>query len=163
MVMKRNVNFGLLALLVAVLVCFSIAAIYYQQTFGSLSKESKSKLSELQKVTTTLLQKKEELATTSEQKKTLETKYTDVKEQKETIEEERDRLEDELDEAKSELLETKDSLKKEQELSSLYLNQRDEFKAQRDSFKSDLAGVCDYISDNLDKGISKPSECDYES
>jgi uncharacterized protein (DUF3084 family) len=154
-IMKRNINFGLLALLLAVLICFSAVAVYYSTTYGKLSKDSKSKLSELQKVTSTLLQKKEELATTSAQKETLESKYTDVKEAKETAEDELADTKSELDSTKNELLQAKEDLRKEKDLTTLYISQRDEYKSQRDAYLSDLNSVCD----DWPQGTALPSDC----
>lgn len=158
--MKKNVNFGLLILITATLLCFCAAAIYYQTTFKSLSNEYKTKMSELQKVTSTLVEKKAELAETSAKQETLESKYTDVKEQKESLEDQRNRLQSELDTKKSELLQSQEDLRKEKIVSATYLSQRDEYKAARDAFKNDLDDVCDYINDNLAKGLSMPGECD---
>jgi septal ring factor EnvC (AmiA/AmiB activator) len=153
--LKRNINIGLLILIVALVFCFVAATVYYQMTFVQVSKNAKTKLSELQKVTSTLLQKKEELATTSAQKETLESKYTDIREAKESVEDELSDTQSELDSTKNELLQTKEDLRKEKDLSALYISQRDEYKAQRDAYLSDLNGVCD----SWPEGTAKPSDC----
>jgi len=160
--MKRNMNLGLLILIIALLLCFSAASIYYQSTYKVLVKESKTKLSELQKVTSILLEKKEELAETSAKKETLETKYTDIKEEKETIEDELDTTKTNLESARNELLVTKDSLRKEQALSATYMEQRDEYKSERDALQSDLNSVCSDFQDAIDGGavLDLPNECD---
>jgi len=159
--MKRNMNLGLLILIIALLVCFSAASIYYQSTYKVLVKESKTKLSELQKVTSVLFEKKEELAETSAKKETLETKYTDIKTEKETIEDELDTTKTNLESARNELLQTKDELRREKDLSLTYLSQRDEYKSQSESFQSDLNSVCSDVQDAIDGGalIDLPNDC----
>ncbi|MCK5024968.1 MAG: hypothetical protein KAS15_00140, partial [Nanoarchaeota archaeon] len=48
---KRNVNFGLLALLLGMIMVFIGFTLYYQQTFNTLAVNYTTKLSQLEKVT----------------------------------------------------------------------------------------------------------------
>lgn len=155
--MKKNLNFGLLILIIAALICFSAAAVYYQNTFKVLNKETTVKLSELQRVTSTLLEKKQELAETTANKQSLESKYTDVKQEKESVEQQLDDTKNDLESTRTELLQTKDDLRKEKDLSALYMSQRDEYKAEADAYKSDVNSLCDIISGT---NITIPDECD---
>ena len=64
-VMKRDVNLGLLLLIVAALLMFSGFTVYYQTTFKKVSENYDAKLNELQKVSNELESKRSQLNETS--------------------------------------------------------------------------------------------------
>ena len=62
--MKRNINFGLLALLLGMIMVFIGFTLYYQQTFNTLASNYTTKLSQLEKVTQELSKHKSILTVT---------------------------------------------------------------------------------------------------
>jgi chromosome segregation ATPase len=141
--MKNNLNFGLLILILAIVLSFVAATVYYQTTFRTLNIDSKTKLSELQKVTSTLLEKKAELAETAAKEQSLTEKYTGIKSEKDELEDERDSLEDQLAAKSNELVQTKEDLRDAQALA--------------DSYKSDYENAIDDIKE---LGSDKDDVCD---
>ena len=154
--MKKNVNFGLLILIIAILFCFSAAAIYYQVTFKNLSKEYNTKISELQKVTSTLLQKKAELAETAAKEQDLKGRYTGIREENEELEEQRDNLENQLEDKKDELLETKEQLRVSQNQASILQDDIEDYKDDIADYIDDIDDLCDYLDS---EGLSH-ADCD---
>ena len=63
--MKRDVNLGLLLLIVAALIMFSGFTVYYQTTFKNVSKSFEIKLKELDQLNTELESKRGQLNETS--------------------------------------------------------------------------------------------------
>ena len=143
--MKRNINFGLLVLIIAILFCFCIAAVYYQITFRNLNQKSKTKLSELQKVTSTLVEKKAELAETSAKEETLKDKYIGVKSEKEKLADEVSSLKTQLKNKIDELLDAKTKLKNAEAVAATYLEQKEEYQRKYSSCNNDLDNVCDEL------------------
>ena len=66
-VMKKDVNLGLLLLIVAALIMFSGFTVYYQTTFKNVSESFEIKLKELEKVEKDLESKRGQLNETSTQ------------------------------------------------------------------------------------------------
>ena len=62
--MKKNINFGLLALLLGMIMVFIGFTLYYQQTFNTLASNYTTKLSQLEKVTQELSKHKSILTVT---------------------------------------------------------------------------------------------------
>ncbi|MCK4521102.1 MAG: hypothetical protein KAU20_00890 [Nanoarchaeota archaeon] len=154
--MKRNVNFGLLILIIATLVCFSGFAVYYQTTFKDLSQEYKVKMSELQKISSTLLLKKAELAETTQDIGKLSEKYMDVKEEKEGLKDDVSNLESQKSSLIDQLEEKRKALETAEALATTYLGQRDTYKSKMDRYKSDIDDICDVL---IAGGLSH-EECD---
>src|SRR3989338_7049902 len=77
-VMRRDVNLGLLFLIIATLIIFAGFTVYYQTTFKNISNEYSTKLSELEKVSTELTQKKQQLTETSQTLQLKETREQDL-------------------------------------------------------------------------------------
>lgn len=139
--MKKNVNMGLLFLLIATLVCFAAFAIYYQQTYLGLINEYENKTGEAKSLLDTLQYEKlrlnqtsYQLSVKSEREKGLSTEYETVRTAKEKLELEKATLQSNLEVTKSDLAQkeaeltlTKNSLEaekarvaeKETEISSL--------------------------------------------
>ena len=64
-IMKRDVNLGLLLLIVAALLMFSGFTVYYQTTFKNVSKSFETKIKELESVSKELESKRGQLNETS--------------------------------------------------------------------------------------------------
>jgi chromosome segregation ATPase len=108
--MKRNVNLILLFLLIIMISSLVGLTTYYQTTFKVLSSNYKTKLAELEEITTNLQLEKSKLNQTyyqlqikTERETDLSTKYSTLRKIKEQLETEKASLEDELATTKSEL------------------------------------------------------------
>jgi len=91
--MKKNINFGLMIIVLATLIGFTGFSIYYQNTYLKLSKNYNSKVTELDGLSNALKTEKAKLNQTSlqlqikeEREQDIGTKYTVLKEQKEKLE-----------------------------------------------------------------------------
>src|SRR3989338_10147873 len=108
--MKKDVNLGLLLLIVATLIMFSGFTVYYKTTFQNISKNYDTQLKELQKVTDELKSKRAQLNETSvqlklkqEREEDLNVKYTDVRSDRDTLQTAKTSLEGELAGTKADL------------------------------------------------------------
>jgi len=93
--MKKNVNMGLLLLLVAVIICFAAFTAYYQKTFTNLSISYVNKVERienlvgsLKKQSDILSQTSRTLNTTSAEREVLGERYTTLQSEKEVVEDE---------------------------------------------------------------------------
>lgn len=108
--MKRNVNLILLFLLIIIISSLVGLTTYYQTTFKVLSSSYKTKLAELEEITTNLQTEKSKLNQTSYQlqiktdrETDLSTKYSTLRKIKEQLETEKAQLEGELATTKTDL------------------------------------------------------------
>lgn len=108
--MKRDVNIGLLILIIASILVFSGFTVYYQTTFKDVSLEYQSKLEQLGKVTQELSSKRLELNETyslkkraEEDRKTLDVRYKDVSDENEKLNADNSNLRSEVSSTKSQL------------------------------------------------------------
>ena len=115
--MKRNVNLGLLFLIVATLIAFAGFTTYYQKTFFNLSESYEDKMSKIDYLVENLELEKTRLNETSyqlnikkEREKELSGKYETLRDVKEQLEKDKALLQDELTTAKSELSSTEAEL-----------------------------------------------------
>lgn len=141
--LKRNVNFGLLLLIIATLILFTGFSIYYQKTFTNLSVSYESKVGEIDKLADYLGQQKSKLNQTtyqlqvkSEREKDLSSKYTDLRSIKEQLEVDKATLEsqladtiNELNTKKSELKATEEAL----EAEKVNVAEKDEIISEKNS------------------------------
>ncbi|MEA3514099.1 MAG: hypothetical protein U9R34_01335 [Nanoarchaeota archaeon] len=107
---KRNVNFGLLALLLGMIMVFIGFTLYYQQTFNTLAVNYTTKLSQLEKVTqdlskhkTILTHTKSELTQTEIDVDAISKEYEDLEEAKRILQGELDTTTNNLNTKISEL------------------------------------------------------------
>jgi uncharacterized protein (DUF3084 family) len=150
--MKKNVNFGLILLLVAVLVAFAVFTTYYQQQYRALSIDYHTKLSELESLSSFLRVEKTRLNQTSyqlqikqEREKDLSEQYITLKDEKETLEVDKQQLTAELIKATNDLAKTKSDLKKtENELSEKDAEIR-QLEDDIDDLKDDKRDLCDKV------------------
>ena len=154
--MKRDVNIGLLILIIASIILFSGFSVYYQTTFKDVSLEYQNKLNQLSKVTNELSTQKQKLNETyslrikaEEDRKTLDVRYNDVRNENERLSGDNANLRSEVSSTKSQLKETQIELgiketqlfQKQAELSSAN-SEISSLKAKRDNLKNDLDEVC---------------------
>ena len=116
-VMKKDVNLGLLLLIVAALLMFSGFTVYYQTTFKNISKSYEIKLKELETVSRELGAKRGELNETSVQlqlrkqkEEDLSRKFVDTKSERDQFESDKNKLTADLTSTKSELAGTRTKL-----------------------------------------------------
>ncbi len=109
-VMKRDVNLGLLLLIVAALLMFSGFTVYYQTTFKNLSVTYQNELKALGTVTKELETKRGQLNESSiqlqlrkQKEEDLSKKFTDVRSERDQLETDKKKLEVELASTKSQL------------------------------------------------------------
>ncbi len=158
-IMKRDINFGLFLIIIAVLVSFASFTVYYQTTYKNLTTSYNYKLDELKKTSEELGLHKSKLNETSyeleikeEREQDLSTKYTGLKDEKDKLQSDKEKLQTDLSSTKSQLAEKSAQLvAKEAELTqktaeltaaktqiSDLRDDIDSCKAQRDSCNDDL-------------------------
>ena len=115
--MKKDVNLGLLLLIVATLLLFSGFTVYYQTNFRNVVDEYHTKLDELKTVTTELGAEKTKLNETYQLRvkaekdiKSLDTQYRLLSDERDDLENKRNSLQSELSSTKTSLAETKTKL-----------------------------------------------------
>jgi len=109
-VMKRDLNFMFLILIIVTLMMFVGFSTFYQMKFYNLTEDYRTKLAQLEKVSTELQLSRSILNETSvelevreERASDLQGKYDKLRDEKEKIEGERNRLESELNIARRDL------------------------------------------------------------
>lgn len=137
-VMRRDVNFGLLLIIIATLICFSSFAVYYQKSFKNLSTDYYGKLDELNKVADQLTSEKTRLNQTSYQLQVKEKReselsniYTDLRTEKEKLEADLKTTQDSLNAERDKVRQTQDELT--QKMAELTSTQNDLQKAEAES------------------------------
>ena len=154
--MKRDVNIGLLVLIIASIILFSGFSVYYQTTFKDVSLDYQSKLEQLSKVTKELGAKRQELNETyslrvkaEEDRKVLDSRYKDVSDERNRLETDKASLQTELSSTKSSLAEkkaelegTKNLLAQTQSSLSSAKGEVSSLKAKRDNLKNDIDRIC---------------------
>ena len=155
-IMKHDMNFIFFVLIVVTLASFAWLTVYYQGNFRNVSVNYDTKLLQLEKVTKELQQHKAVLNKTSYQlqvkEKSVEdfdSKYTQIRAQKEQLEADKKNLEAELTKTKSELVATKQSLLTTQtELSNT--------KTELDAKKTEISSLTSELHQcNVDKTYYK--------
>jgi len=160
--MKRDVNFGLLILIIASVLLFSGISVYYQTTFKDISLEYKEKLIQLNDVSNELEQQKTKLNETfslrlkaETDRKVLDSRYNDLSGDNEQLERDNSNLASEVSTVKNNLAEKKAMLSAtESKLTSTQsqLNAANQqvtsLKGKNARLASDLDDVCDFLTDN---------------
>src|SRR3990167_4743628 len=151
--MKRDVNIGLLILIIAAVVIFSSFSVYYQYTFKNVSLDYQNKLEQLGQVTTELSKQKQELNQTyslrvkaEEDRNTLDVKYTEVRDENQQLSSDNTNLRLEVASAKSELSEKAAELDATKNLLASTQSELSSVKSQRDRLENDLDDVCDALA-----------------
>ena len=147
--MKRDVNIGLLILIIAAVIVFSSFSVYYQSTFKNVSLDYQNKLEQLGQVTAELSKQKQELNQTyslrvkaEEDRKTLDVKYTEVRDENQQLSGDNTNLRSEVSSTKNQLAEAQIEL--ESKKVQLAQTQADLSAANSkiSSLNSDLDDVC---------------------
>jgi len=154
--MKRDVNLGLLILIVVSIVLFSGFSVYYQTTFKDVSLEYQNKLNQLGQVTKELSSKRLELNETyslrvkaEEDKKVLDQRYKDASDENVQLSGDNTNLRSEVSSTKSQLGEktaeldaTKTLLAQTQSSLSAANGEITSLKSQRSNLKDDRDRIC---------------------
>ncbi len=108
--MKRDVNMGLLLLIIAAALLFTGFSVYYQSSFRDISLDYKTKLDQLQQVSKDLTTQKKELNETyalrvkaEQDKKALDQGYKSVSDENDQIKSDNSNLQSELSSTKNDL------------------------------------------------------------
>src|SRR3989344_1231244 len=153
-IMKRDVNLGLLLLIVAALLMFSGFTVYYQTTFKNVSQSFEIKLRELEEVGKELESKRGQLNETNiqlqlkkQKEEDLSKKFTDVRGERDQLETDKKKLEVELASTKGQLSATLAELSttKNQLTAQVQLSQ--ELNQQVINLKSEVKQLNDKIDD----------------
>jgi len=148
--MRRDVNIGLLILIIAAILLFSGFSVYYQTTFKRVSLDYQNKLDQLSDVTKELSTQKLKLNETyslrvkiEEDKNTLDARYKDVSDENERLNDDNSNLRSEISSTKSQLAEKSAQL--DSTKNTLANTQADLSSANSkiSSLKSKLDDVCD--------------------
>src|SRR3989339_845138 len=101
--MKKDVNLGLLVLIIAAIIVFSGFTVYYQTSFRDISLDYKTKLEQLQQVTKDLTTQKKELNETyslrqkaGQDRKALDSSYREVSDENDQLKNDNSNLRSEL-------------------------------------------------------------------
>ena len=147
--MKKDVNLGLLVLIIASIILFSGFTVYYQTTFKDVSLEYQNKLEQLSMVTEDLATQKQALNETyslkikaEQDKQTLDARYNEVRNENDNLKTDNTNLRLEVSSTKSQLAQKSAELDATTSLLSQVQTERDNYKSQRDRYKSDLDEVC---------------------
>lgn len=151
--MKKDVNFGLLLLIVATLLLFSGFTVYYQTNFKNVVAEYHDKLEQLQGVTTELSAEKEKLNETYQLRvkaekdvKALDSQYRILSNERDQLESDRNKLQSELSTTKTTLAETQTKLGQTETKLSQTQTQLSQTQAELSSKKSKI----DNLKDDID-------------
>jgi chromosome segregation ATPase len=154
--MKRDVNLGLLVLIIISIALFAGFSIYYQTSFKDVSLEYQSKLEQLSKVTSELRLQREKLNETStlrvkaeEDRKVLDERYKDLNDERGRLEADKISLQSELTTTKSGLAEkkaeldaTKNLLSQTQASLEASNSELSSLKSKRDNLEEDIERIC---------------------
>jgi len=153
-VMRRDVNLGLLLLIVAAILMFSGFTVYYQTTFKNVSKSYEIKLNELNTVSKELETKKGQLNQTNVQltlqgqkEQDLSKKYVDTKSERDQLETDKTKLTADLTSTKSELAATLGKLTDAQNQLAAQAVLVQQLNAQVLNLKSDVNRLQDEVED----------------
>lgn len=147
--MKRDVNFGLLILIIASIILFSGFSVYYQTTFQDVSLEYKEKLEQLSRVTTELSTQKQALNETytlrikaEQDKQTLDIRYNEVRNENNNLIADNTNLRSEVSSTKSELGEKTAQLAATQSSLIAANSEISSLKSQKSNLKDDIDRIC---------------------
>ena len=161
--MKKDVNLGLLVLIIASIILFSGFTVYYQTTFKDVSLEYQNKLEQLSTVTQELATQKQALNETyslrikaEQDKETLDARYKDVSDENENLRSELISTKSELAEKKVKLTATENLLSQTQASLSAANSEISSLKSRVSNLKEDIDRICTKLS----AAGGSDSECD---
>lgn len=151
--MKKDVNLGLLLLIIATLLLFSGFTVYYQTNFKNVVTEYHDKLGQLKKVTEELGAEKTKLNETYQLRakaekdiKALDVQYRLLSDERDQLERDKTKLQAELSTAKATLAETEVKLSQTQTQLSQTLAELSAKKARISDLKDDIDALCANIA-----------------
>jgi len=157
--MKRDVNLGLLILIIVSIVLFSGFSVYYETSFKDVSLEYQEKLEQLSQVTKELVTKRQELNETyslrvkaEQDKQTLDARYNEVRGENDQLSTDNTNLRSEVSSVKSDLAEKSAQLDVTRNLLAQTQSQLSSAKAERDKYRSRWDTVCDAYT-SLNGGV----------
>ena len=157
--MKRDVNLGLLILIIVSIVLFSGFSVYYETSFKDVSLEYQEKLEQLSQVTKELVTKRQELNETyslrvkaEQDKQTLDARYNEVRGENDQLSTDNTNLRSEVINIKSDLAEKSAQLDVTRSLLAQTQSQLSSAKAERDKYRSRWDTVCDAYT-SLNGGV----------
>jgi chromosome segregation ATPase len=140
--MKKDVNLGLLFIVILLAVCFAALGIYYNQNYIHLSTEYSGRLDALQETTDQLLfyksrpnQTTSDLELKEQDESVLNERFTELRSEKETLETQKANLQTQLSTTKSELLEKTNQLLNAQSTIASQKTDIEQLTVQRDSWE----------------------------
>ncbi|MBI2650202.1 hypothetical protein HYX04_02710 [Candidatus Woesearchaeota archaeon] len=144
-IMKKDVNLGLLLLIVAALLMFSGFTVYYQTTFKNVSKSFEIKIKELEGVSKELESKRGQLNETSlqlqlkkQKEDDLSKKFVETESERSQLETDKNKLTAELTSTKSDLASTKADLARTKDLLTAEIAKSQDLNRQVLNLKSDV-------------------------
>ena len=159
-VMKKDVNLGLLLLIVAALLMFSGFTVYYQTTFKNVSKSFEIKIKELEGVSKELESKRGLLNETSiqlqlkqQKEEDLSAKFTDVRGERDQLTTDKKKLEGDLASTKANLASTSAQLANTQSQLAVTLTDLAKKTADLNNALSDITKLKKDVADR-DKKIA---------
>jgi chromosome segregation ATPase len=150
-VMRRDVNFGLLLIIVATLICFSIFTVHYQNTFKNLSTNYYGKLNELDNVAQQLNMEKGKLNQTSYQLQVKEKRENELSDIYSELRTEKEKVEADLQETQNALAAEKEKVIQTQDELTSTLNELTLTKSDLQEANDKIARQRDEISDLQDE------------
>jgi len=157
--MKRDVNLGLLILIIVSIVLFSGFSVYYETSFKDVSLEYQEKLEQLSQVTKELVTKRQELNETyslrvkaEQDKQTLDARYNEVRGENDQLSTDNTNLRSEVIHIKSDLAEKSAQLDVTRNLLAQTQSQLSSAEAERDKYRSRWDTVCDAYT-SLNGGV----------
>jgi|TARA_B100000315_G_scaffold44591_1_gene39468 chromosome segregation ATPase len=157
--MKRDVNLGLLILIIVSIVLFSGFSVYYETSFKDVSLEYQEKLEQLSQVTKELVTKRQELNETyslrvkaEQDKQTLDARYNEVRGENDQLSTDNTNLRSEVINIKSDLAEKSAQLDVTRNLLAQTQSQLSSAEAERDKYRSRWDTVCDAYT-SLNGGV----------
>lgn len=152
-VMKRDINLGLLLLIVAAIVMFSGFTVYYQTTFKNISNSYEIKLKELERVSKDLESKRGQLNETNiqlqlkkQKEEDLSKKYVDTESQRSQLETDKKKVELDLAGTKASLAATEGKLSQTQTQLAAQIELAQQLNAQVISLKNDIDRFKPYLA-----------------
>ena len=152
-VMRRDVNLGLLLLIVAAILMFSGFTVYYQTTFKNISRSYETKLKELESVSKDLESKRGLLNETNVQlqlknqkEESLSKQFVDTKSERDRLETDKNKLQVDLASTKTELAGTQAKLSQTQSQLGAQIELVQQLNAQVISLKNDVDKFKPYLA-----------------
>ena len=147
--MKKDVNLGLLVLIIASILLFSGFSVYYQSAFKDVSLEYKEKLGQLSDVTKQLSSKRQELNETyslrvkaEQDRQTLDVQYNEVRNENDNMKTDNTNLRSEVSSTKNELGEKTAQLAATQSSLIAANSEVSSLKSQKSNLKDDIDRIC---------------------